>query len=65
MTGIWIFLSLTGRMKTMSCTVNNRNGTCTDVSSSNGIFELSRGKTYWGTELFDYDNDGYLDFYIT
>ena len=44
---------------------NNGDGTFIDVSSSSGIFESGIGKTCWGTEFFDYDNDGDLDLYIT
>ena len=44
---------------------NNGDGTFIDVSSSSGIFESGISKTCWGTEFFDYDNDGDLYLYIT
>ena len=43
---------------------NNSDGTFTDVSAQSGIFESGLGKTCWGTEFFDYDNDGDLDLFI-
>ena len=43
---------------------NNGDGTFTDVSAQSKVFESSIGKTCWGTEFFDYDNDGDLDLYI-
>ena len=43
---------------------NNLDGTFTDVSAQSGIFESGLGKTCWGTEFFDYDNDGDLDLFI-
>ena len=43
---------------------NNGNGTFTDVSATTKVFDVTVGKTCWGTEFLDYDNDGYLDLFI-
>ena len=43
---------------------NNGDGTFTDVSAQSKVFESGLGKTCWGTEFFDYDNDSDLDLYI-
>jgi len=43
---------------------NNGDGTFTDVSAATGVFDVTVGKTCWGTEFFDYDSDGYLDLFI-
>jgi hypothetical protein len=41
---------------------NNRNGTFTDVTESMGIRGPSQGFSCWA---FDYDNDGWLDLFVT
>ena len=41
---------------------NNGNGTFTDVAAQAGIADPRGG---WGSLFADYDNDGYLDLYIT
>ncbi len=43
---------------------NNLDGTFADATARSGCFESGLGKTGWGTEFFDYDNDGDLDLYI-
>jgi len=43
---------------------NNGDGTFRDISASAGVFDVTVGRTCWGTEFFDYDNDGYLDLFI-
>jgi hypothetical protein len=41
---------------------NNGNLTFTDVSRETGTFDTGWG---WGARFFDYDNDGWLDLYVT
>jgi len=41
---------------------NNGNGTFSNVSASSGIL---MNKNCWGTNFFDYDNDGWPDLYTT
>ena len=46
---------------------NNRNGTFTDVTRQAGVSASGTGKTVYktGVAVGDYDNDGYLDLYVT
>jgi len=46
---------------------NNRNGTFTDVTRQAGVGASGTGKTVYktGVAVGDYDNDGYLDLYVT
>ena len=46
---------------------NNRNGTFTDVTRQAGVAASGAGKTVYktGVAVGDYDNDGYLDLYVT
>jgi hypothetical protein len=41
---------------------NNGNLTFTDVSKETGTWDTGWG---WGAKFFDYDNDGWLDLYVT
>jgi hypothetical protein len=41
---------------------NNGNLTFTDVSRETGTYDTGWG---WGAKFFDYDNDGWLDLYVT
>ena len=41
---------------------NNGNQTFTEVSRETGTFDTGWG---WGARFFDYDNDGWLDLYVT
>lgn len=41
---------------------NNGNMTFTDVSRETGTYDTGWG---WGAKFFDYDNDGWLDLYVT
>lgn len=45
---------------------NNGNGTFTDVTQETGdIGEQEAPYGFWGTDFFDYDNDGDLDIHLT
>jgi hypothetical protein len=46
---------------------NNRNGTFADVTRQAGVGATGTGKTVYktGVAVGDYDNDGYLDLYVT
>ncbi|MCX5715395.1 MAG: FG-GAP-like repeat-containing protein, partial [Candidatus Omnitrophica bacterium] len=44
---------------------NNGNGTFTDITKEAINIETGVGGMWWGTAFFDYDNDGYLDLYLT
>jgi len=43
---------------------NERNGFFSDVSASSKTGPVSYPYIGWGTEFFDYDNDGYLDLFL-
>ena len=40
---------------------NTGNGVFVDITESSGVAEAMAGKSCWGAQLFDYDNDGDLD----
>jgi hypothetical protein len=40
---------------------NNGNGVFLDVTEASGVASAMDGKSSWGAQLFDYDNDGDLD----
>ncbi len=40
---------------------NTGNGVFVDITESSGVAEAMAGKSSWGAQLFDYDNDGDLD----
>jgi subtilisin family serine protease/fibronectin type 3 domain-containing protein len=44
---------------------NNGDGTFTDVTQAAGNPGFGTSGTYYGTDFFDYDNDGNLDLYLT
>ena len=44
---------------------NNGDGTFTDATVESGNFVSGQAGTWWGNDFFDYDNDGYLDIYMT
>jgi enediyne biosynthesis protein E4 len=44
--------------------LNKGNGLFADVTESNGVAGAMAGKGSWGSELFDYDNDGDLDMVV-
>ncbi|MGH9309349.1 MAG: FG-GAP repeat domain-containing protein, partial [Vicinamibacterales bacterium] len=45
---------------------NNKDGTFADVTSKAGVSASSNAKSYkTGVAVGDYDNDGFLDFYVT
>jgi len=44
---------------------NNGNGTFTDVTKEAGVTGSMFMGSWWGSDFFDYDNDGDLDLYVT
>ena len=42
----------------------NSNGTYTDIAASAGVDNQNAGHYSWGANLFDYNNDGWLDFFV-
>jgi hypothetical protein len=42
----------------------NEDGSFTDVSRASGTADVSMPYVGWGTKLFDYDNDGWLDLLV-
>jgi subtilisin family serine protease len=44
---------------------NNGDGTFANVTEEAGNPGMGTGGMWWGVDFFDYDNDGYLDLYIT
>jgi hypothetical protein len=40
---------------------NSGNGVFTDITEESGVAVAMEGKSSWGAQLFDYDNDGDLD----
>ena len=48
-----------------SCLYRNNGDRFEDVTARVGIAEVCGQYTGWATTFFDYDNDGYLDLYVT